>query len=96
MKNLKRIILGPIITEKSNYEKELKSTYVFEVAPKANKTEIKQAVQKLFDVDVISVRTSNLIGKVKRTRWIPGRRPNRKKAYVKIKEDQRIDIFEGV
>ncbi len=95
MKDYRKIIIGPIITEKSNFQKEMSKTYVFEVSPEANKFEIKTAVEKLFSVHVIDVRTISVKGKVKRTKWIKGRRKNTKKAYVKIKENQRIEIFEG-
>ncbi len=95
MKDYRKVIIGPIITEKSSFQKEAIGTYVFEVNADANKREIKAAVEKMFSVKVIDVRTINSDGKVKRTKWIRGKRKNTKKAYVKIKEDQRIEIFEG-
>lgn len=95
MKDYRKIIVGPVITEKSTFQKELSSIYVFEVDVNANKREIKEAVEKLFSVNVLSVSTIKMKGKVKRTRWIPGKRKDTKKAYVKIKDDQRIEIFEG-
>lgn len=95
MKDYRKIILGPVITEKSTVGKDMNNTYAFEVAVKANKKEIKDAVEKLFSVNVTDVRTVMLQGKVKKTRWIPGKRKNRKKAYVTLKENQRIELFEG-
>ncbi len=89
------VIINPIITEKSTLAKESDNIYAFEVNPKYNKSQIREAVEKLFNVEVLSVKVVKLQGKVKRTRWILGRRKNRKKAYVKIKENQRIEIFEG-
>lgn len=95
MKDYRRIILGPIITEKTTVNKDMNNTYAFDVAVKANKKEIKEAVEKLFSVNVTDVKTVMLQGKVKRTKWIPGRRKTRKKAYVTLKKNQRIELFEG-
>jgi len=95
MKDIRSIIKRPIITEKSTVEKDKRSTYVFEVAPTANKKEIKQAVEKLFSVKVLDVRTVSIQGKVKRTKAVLGKRINRKKAYVTINEKQKIGLFEG-
>jgi large subunit ribosomal protein L23 len=69
--------------------------YVFEVDPKANKTEIKQAVEQIFGVKVEKVNTMNVRGKVKRFGRYSGRRPNWKKAIVKLTEDSKtIEVFE--
>lgn len=95
MKDIRSIIKSPVITEKSTLEKDARSTYVFEVSPDANKKEIKQAVEKLFSVKVLDVRTVKIEGKVKRTKYVLGRRNKRKKAYVTINEKQKIDLFEG-
>jgi len=95
MKDYRDVIINPIITEKSTIAKESNNIYAFEINPKYNKNEIKEAVEKLFDVNVLDVNIVRIRGKVKRTRGILGRRKNRKKAYVKIKENQRIELFEG-
>jgi len=95
MKDFKKIIISPIITEKAASTKESVRTYVFEVASDSNKQEIKQAVEKLFSVKVDDVRTLNVLGKVKRSKFGFGKRKDVKKAYVTLKENQRIELFEG-
>ena len=95
MKDNKKIIINPIITEKAAYTKSSVRTYVFEVALDANKVEIKHAVEKLFNVKVGDVRTLNVLGKVKRSKFGLGKRKDIKKAYVTLKENQRIELFEG-
>ncbi len=65
--------------------------YVFKVSPKSNKSEIKQAIEKLFNVKVLSVNTLNQEGKVKKFRNRPGKRANFKKAFVKLAEGNTID-----
>ena len=96
MKEPHQIIIRPIITEKSNIAKEEHNQVVFEVSPKANKIEIKQAVEKLFDVKVLKVRTINMRGKPKRWGRIVGKRKNWKKAIVTLAEGYSIDFFEGM
>lgn len=90
------IIQAPLITEKGTYVNEIGNQVVFRVRPTANKIEIKQAVEKLFDVKVLQVRTSNVLGKFKRVGRSSGHRPSWKKAYVTLAEGQRIDFFEQV
>lgn len=96
MKDVRDVILRPIITERST-EMMAENKYVFEVAPKANKTEIKQAVEKIFDVKVESVNTINVKGKPKRMGRYMGKRKDWKKAIVKLTADSKpLEFFEGV
>ena len=91
------IILRPIITEQSMEQTGIKK-YAFEVAPDANKIEIKKAVEEIFGVKVEKVTTLNMIGKVKRSgRYPEGSRKNWKKAVVKLTDDSKtIEFFEGM
>jgi large subunit ribosomal protein L23 len=91
-----QIIRRPIITEKGTALKEENRQLVFEVSLDSNKSEIKKAVEKLFKVTVLSVRTQNRLGKRKRLGRSLGRRKHWKKAIVTLKEGDRIDFFEGV
>jgi len=93
MKPLHQIIKRPLITEKSSQQKEIARVVAFEVARDANKIEIKQAVEKAFDVKVDSVNTVLMAGKVKRVGRTFGKRSNWKKAYVTLAEGHDIDLF---
>ena len=93
MKPLYEIIHKPLITEKANLLKEAAQVVAFEVARSANKIEIKQAVEKAFDVKVKSVNTVQFRGKVKRVGYSLGQRNNWKKAYVTLEEGQNIDFY---
>jgi large subunit ribosomal protein L23 len=95
MKEAQKIIRRPLITEKSTQQKEEGRQYVFEVHRDANKIEIQSAVERLFKVKVLQVRTSNILGKVKRLGRRYGKRPDWKKAIITLKEGDRIDFFEG-
>ncbi len=86
------ILLAPVVSEKS-YSLLDENKYTFLVAPHANKTEIKIAVEKVFDVKVIGVNTINRQGKKRRTRSGIGKRPDTKRAIVTVAEGQRIDLF---
>ena len=88
-------ILGPVITEKATMGSAY-SQVTFKVAKDATKPEIKEAVEKLFNVKVKSVNTLVQKGKVKRFRGMPGRRPDTKKAMVTLEEGQTIDVTTGV
>ncbi len=91
------VIYGPLITEKAAASKDETRTLSFKVAPAANKTEIKRAVEKLFGVKVSAVRTSSVGGKLKRYGRFEGRRPDWKKAFVTLREGEKmIEFFEGV
>ena len=91
MSNYHDIIIAPIITEKSA-SLEQKGTYVFKVANKANKTEIKQAIEKIFGVKVVNVTTLNVHTKKKRVGRYTGMSNKYKKAYVKLAEGNTINI----
>lgn len=93
MNNPRDIIIRPVISEKT-YGLFDQGKYTFIVDPDANKTEIKQAVQRIFDVDVRKVNTMNQRGKVKRRGWVSGRRPDVKKAIVTLAEGDEIELFE--
>ena len=95
MKEAQKIIRRPLVTEKSTRQKEEGRQYVFEVHRDANKIEIQSAVEQLFKVTVLQVRTSNVLGKVKRLGRRYGKRPDWKKAIITLKEGDRIDFFEG-
>ncbi|MGI6110384.1 MAG: 50S ribosomal protein L23 [Eubacteriaceae bacterium] len=96
MKNARDIIIRPIITERSTAESQ-NNKYTFEVLKDANKIEIAQAVEEIFDVDVQGVNTMNMKGKLKRTGRYEGRRKNWKKAVVTLTpESKSIEFFEGV
>ena len=86
------ILLAPVVSEKS-YGLLDENKYTFLVAPAANKTEIKIAVEAVFDVKVTNVNTINRQGKKRRTRAGTGKRPDTKRAIVTVAEGQRIDIF---
>jgi large subunit ribosomal protein L23 len=90
------VIAAPLITEKGTYVNEIGNQVVFSVRPDANKIEIKKAVEKLFKVKVVKVRTANVLGKTRRVGRSVGNRPDWKKAYVTLGEGQRIDFFEQV
>jgi len=89
------IVVRPIITEKSSLLKETGNQYVFEVQRDANKIEIRKAVEKLFKVKVVSVHISNNEGKKKRVGRFTGKKPDWKKAIVKLNPKDKITIFEG-
>lgn len=89
------VIVNPIVTEKTTMAAEL-GKYVFEVPLKADKKEIKHAVEALFAVEVTKVNTINYDGKVKRFRGRVGKRKAFKKAVVTLKEGQAIDLASGV
>jgi large subunit ribosomal protein L23 len=94
IKDHRDVLLAPVVSEKS-YGLLDENKYTFLVAPDANKTEIKIAVEKVFDVKVTSVNTINRQGKTRRTRFGLGKRPDSKRAIVTVADGQRIDIFGG-
>jgi large subunit ribosomal protein L23 len=93
MKTSHSILKLPVITEKSTFEKEKLQTLTFKVARDANKIEIKSAVEKIFKVKVESVRTANFQGKMRRQGRFTGRRPDWKKAYVTLKQGEKMFEF---
>ena len=93
MKSMYDVIKRPIITEKSsNLVENLQ--YTFEVDPKATKTEIKDAIEKIFKVKVVEIRTINVHRKAKRMQRYEGFKPAYKKAIVRLAPGQTIDVFE--
>ena len=96
MKPYSKVILRPLLTEKSAALKETHNKVAFEVAPDANKIEIKKAVEEAFKVSVKSVNVINVRGKVKRLGRNMGRRRDWKKAVVTLQEGSTIEFFEGV
>jgi large subunit ribosomal protein L23 len=94
--NERRVIQRPIITEKSTIERERANIVTFAVDRDANKIEIKRAVESLFDVKVVAVRTSHVRGKLKRRGRFEGRQPSWKKARVQLRQGDNIEFFEGV
>ena len=93
--NATDVIKGPIITEKGTLVNEIGNQVVFRVDRRANKVEIRQAVERLFKVKVEKVRTSRVLGKTRRVGKTAGRKSDWKKAYVTLAEGSRIDFFEG-
>ena len=93
MPTLHTVIRRPLITEKGLGVKETENTLVFEVAAKATKTEVKQAVEALFKVKVSAVRTANVLGKERRRGKFSGFRPDWKKAYVRLKSGEKMPDY---
>jgi large subunit ribosomal protein L23 len=93
MPTIYNVIRRPLITEKGLGVKETQSTLVFDVAPDATKTEVKQAVETLFKVKVHSVRTASFLGKERRRGKFTGFRPDWKKAYVRLKQGEKMPDY---
>lgn len=93
MPTLYTVIRRPLITEKGMGIKETQNTLVFEVAEKATKTEVKQAVETLFKVKVSAVRTATVEGKERRRGRYAGYRPDWKKAYVRLKAGEKMPEY---
>jgi large subunit ribosomal protein L23 len=93
MKTPRDVIIRPVVSEKS-YGGLESNVYTFLVDPRSNKTEIKEAIQQIWNVRVISVNTLNRQGKVKRRRFTQGKRADQKRAIVKLAEGDTIEIFE--
>jgi len=91
--NVYEVIRRPLVTEKGVDKKDNERTLVFEVSAEANKTQVKQAVEKLFKVKVDDVRTANFEGKLRRRGKFAGYRSDWKKAYVKLKDGQKVPDF---
>ncbi len=96
MREARQIVIRPVVTEASAMLQETDRTYTFIVAKDANKIEIKNAVQSLFDVKVEGVRTSVYRGKWRRMGRSEGRKASFKKAIVKLAEGSAIDVYEGI
>ena len=87
------VIIKPLITEKSTHLQTTRNTYAFKVNPGANKQQIKQAVEKLYEVKVIEVRTMNRRGKPRRSKFKMTKTSDWKRALVKLDENSRIELF---
>jgi large subunit ribosomal protein L23 len=96
MRSPYQVVLRPLLTEKGTRLKEAGNQYLFQVAKTANKIEIKQAIEQLFKVTVLDVRTLRVRGKTKRLGRFQGRRPDWKKAIATVKEGDVIELYEGV
>lgn len=94
--NLHEVIRKPLVTEKSNIGREEENVVTLAVDPRANKHEIARAVEDLFDVSVVEVRTMRMPRKSRRVGRFLGRKPEWKKAMVRLAEGQSIEFFEGV
>ena len=96
MKTVYDIIRKPLFTERTTHLQEKENAYTFEVAKDCNKIEVKQAVEKIFNVKVKKVNISNYEGKMKRLGRFEGRRSSWKKAIVFLADDHKIDFYENV
>ena len=94
--NTHEVIRRPLVTEKSTIGREEQNLVTFAVDPRANKHEIRRAVEELFDVRVVAVRTMRMQWKTRRVGRHLGRKPAWKKAIVKLAPGQAIEFFEGV
>ena len=92
---LMKVLLAPLISEKSSVAAEQNNQYVFKVTTDATKPEIKQAVELLFNVKVDAVKVANMKGKTKRFGQRMGRRSDWKKAYISLQAGQEIDLLSG-
>jgi large subunit ribosomal protein L23 len=90
------VIRRPLVTEKSNIGREEQNLVTLAVDPRANKHDIQRAVEELFDVSVVDIRTMRMPRKTRRVGRTSGRKPEWKKAIVRLAEGQSIEFFEGV
>jgi large subunit ribosomal protein L23 len=90
------IIMRPVVTEKTNIQKEAANQVTFEVDRKANRIEVRRAIERIFSVRVANVRTMQVRGKFKRRGRVLGKRRDWKKAIVTLRPGERIEFFEGV
>ena len=94
--NVHEVIRRPLVTEKSNIGREEQNLVTLAVDPRANKHDIRRAVEELFDVNVVAVRTMRMPRKTRRVGKFAGHKPQWKKAIVRLAEGQMIEFFEGV
>jgi large subunit ribosomal protein L23 len=87
------VVVRPLVTEKSTHQSQTRNAYAFEVAPTANKAQIRLAVEKIYNVRVVEVRTANRKGKPRRSRGGMGTTKHWKRAVVVLHDDDRIDLF---
>ena len=95
MADMNKILVQALVSEKATELLESLNCYVFKVSPDANKLEIKTAIEKSFNVKVASVTTINVHGKTKKLGRFVGKRSSWKKALVRLKEGEKIELFEG-
>ncbi len=97
---LSEVLIKPIVTEKSNKLTDQRGTYAFRVGRKANKLEIKKAIEEFYGVTVVDVNTIVVPGKTKtkftKAGFISGRKPAYKKAYIKLAEGENIDLYTNI
>ncbi len=86
-------LVRPLVTEKGTHQSQALNAYAFEVAPDANKDQIKRAVEQMYEVKVVEVRTANRKGKTRRVGWRYGKTKHWKKAVVVLHPDFHIDLF---
>ncbi len=94
MRHEREIIIAPMVTEKTTSIKNINNSYTFRVSINANKIEIKKAVEKIFNVNVLAVNTIRQRGKIKRMGRNTGKRADWKKAIIKLKQGDKIADFE--
>jgi large subunit ribosomal protein L23 len=90
------LIIAPLITEKGTIASEKANQVIFRVRPEATKDKLRLVVEEMFKVTVLAVRTSNFLGKERRRGRVVGRKPDWKKAYVTLKQGDKIEFFEGI
>lgn len=90
------VVISPLVTEKGTVVGDKSNQVVFRIRPTASKAQIRDVIEDLFKVTVVKIRTANFLGKQRRRGRALGRRPNWKKAYITLKEGDRIEIFEGL
>ena len=90
------LIIAPLITEKGTIAGERANQVIFRVRPEATKDKIRLIVEEMFKVTVLAVRTSNFLGKERRRGRVVGRKADWKKAYVTLKQGDKIEFFEGL
>lgn len=95
-KDFNKVILRPVISEKSTALKDKGNIYCFEVHKEATKHDIKNFISKIYNVHIERINVMNVKGKIKRKRFQEGKKKDWKKAYVKLKKGEKIEIFEGV
>ena len=87
------VIIRPLVTEKGTFQAQALNAYAFHVNPAANKAQIKQAIERIYGVEVLEVRTANRRGKPRRIGYKTGKTSRWKKAVVVLHEDHHIDLF---
>ena len=90
------VVISPLVTEKGTVVGEKSNQVVFRIRPDASKAQIREVIEDSFKVTVVKIRTANFLGKQRRRGRTLGHRPNWKKAYITLKEGDRIEIFEGL